>query len=188
MPRRREHRGPATRPSIGSAHPRSGPSVMPKTTAARAAAERSVPTRSSRGGRCSRVAGTIASVPIRATAARTALRTKIDCQGSHSSSTPDASNPSTPPPAATPTHVPTALPRSSGGKTVVITDSVTGMIIAAPTPIAARSAISSLGPSTKTAATEERPKRARPEASTGLRPIRSPSAPAGSSSAAKARA
>ena len=51
----------------------------------------------------------------------------------------------TAPPAATPTHVPTALPRSSGGKTVVITESVTGMINAAATPITARSAISGAG-------------------------------------------
>ena len=49
-------------------------------------------------------------------------------------------SPSTPPPAATPAHVPTALPRSSGGNTVVITDSVTGMTNAAPTPIRMRSA------------------------------------------------
>ena len=102
--------------------------MMPKTSAASAAAESSVPTGSSRGGRVSRVGGTIASVPASATAASTTLRPKIDGQGSHSSRTPEASRPSTPPPAATPTHVPTALPRSSGGKTVVITDSVTGMI------------------------------------------------------------
>ncbi len=173
---------------MGSPQPRSGPSMTPKTSAPRPAAERSEPTRSSRGGRASRVAGTIASVPRSATAARTTLKTKIDCQGSHSSMTPEASKPSTPPPAATPTHVPTALPRSSGGKMVVITDSVTGMIIAAPTPIAPRSAISSPGPFRKIAASEERPKRARPAARTGLRPIRSPIAPAGRSSAAKARA
>ena len=173
---------------VGSPQPRSGPSMTPKTSAARAAAERSVPTRSSRGGRVSRVAGTIASVPRRATAARTTLRTKIDCHGSHSSRTPEASRPSTPPPAATPTHVPTALPRSSGGKTVVITDSVTGMIIAAPTPMAPRSAISSPGPFRKIAASEERPKMPSPAARTGLRPIRSPIAPAGRSSAAKASA
>ncbi len=179
---------PVRRPSSGSPQPRSGPSVMPKTSAASAAAERSAPTRSIRGGRASRVAGTIASVPMSAMVARTTLKTKIDCHGSHSSITPEASNPSTPPPAATPTHVPTALPRSSGGKTVVITDSVTGMIIAAPTPIAPRSAISSPGPFAKMAASEERPKRPRPAARTGLRPIRSPIAPAGRSSAAKANA
>ena len=162
--------------------------MTPKTSAARAVAERSVPTRSSRGGLVSRVAGTIASVPSSATVARTTLRTKIDCQGSHSSSTPEASRPSTPPPAATPTHVPTALPRSSGGNTVVITDSVTGMIIAAPTPIRPRSAISSPGPFRKIAASEETPKMPTPAASTGLRPIRSPSAPAGRSRAAKVSA
>ena len=176
------------RSSSALPQPRSGPSMTPKMIAASAAAERSAPTGSSRGGRASRVAGTIASVPTSATAARRTLRTKIDCQGSHSSRTPDASSPSTPPPAATPTHVPTALPRSSGGKTVVITDSVTGMIIAAPTPMTPRSAISSPGLFRKIAASEERPKRPRPAARTGLRPILSPIAPAGRSSAAKASA
>ena len=55
------------------------------------------------------------------------LTTKIEGHENHSSRIPEASNPSTPPPAATPTQVPTALPRSSGGNTVVITESVTGM-------------------------------------------------------------
>ena len=50
--------------------------------------------------------------------------------------------PRTAPPAATPTQVPTALPRSSGGKMVVITESVTGMMNAAATPITMRSPIS----------------------------------------------
>jgi hypothetical protein len=44
------------------------------------------------------------------------------------------------------------------------------MIIAAPTPMAPRSAISSLGAFRKMAASEERPKMPRPAARTGLRP------------------
>ena len=39
-------------------------------------------------------------------------------------------------------QMPIALPRSSRGNTSMITDSVAGMIIAPPMPIAARSTIS----------------------------------------------
>ena len=39
-------------------------------------------------------------------------------------------------------QMPIALPRSSRGKTSMITDSVAGMIIAPPTPMTARSTIS----------------------------------------------
>ena len=98
------------------------------------------------------------------------------------------SRPSTAPPAATPTHVPTALPRSSGGNTVVITDSVTGMTNAAATPITARRTTSWPAESANIASTEAPPNVASPASRTGFRPKRSPSAPAGSSRAAKASA
>jgi hypothetical protein len=162
--------------------------MIPNTSAARAETEISAPTGSSRGGRDSRVAGTIASVPASASPAITTLSTKIDGQENHSRSSPDVRRPRTPPPAATPTHVPTALPRSSGGKIDVITESVTGITKAAPTPIATRSAISSDGPWTKIAARDASPKIARPPASTVFLPMRSPIAPAGSRSAANANA
>src|SRR5581483_12266966 len=123
----------------GSLHPRDGPSMIPNTSPARPQTEIIVPTGSRRGGRDSRVAGTIASVPTRASDASTTLRTNTEGHASHSSSTPDVTSPSTPPPAATPTQVPTALPRSSGGKIVVITESVTGITNAAAAPINARS-------------------------------------------------
>ena len=116
------------------------------------------------------------------------LTTKIEGHENHSSRIPEASNPSTPPPAATPTQVPTALPRSSGGNTVVITESVTGMTHAAPIPIPTRSAISSAGELRKMANSEASPYTDSPRISSGFRPIRSPIAPAGSSSAANASA
>ncbi len=50
--------------------------------------------------------------------------------------------PSVPPAVAKPAQMPTALARSSGGKTLVIVESVPGISSAAPMPIAARSAIS----------------------------------------------
>ena len=46
--------------------------------------------------------------------------------------------PSVPPAPAKPAQMPTALARSSGGNTLVIVDSVPGMISAAPMPINAR--------------------------------------------------
>ena len=110
---------------------------------------------------------------------------KIDDHEKKCSRMPEVRRPITAPPAATPTQVPTAFPRSSGGKTVVITESVTGMIRAAATPRTARIAISVPGESTNSAANEAAPNRASPTASKGFRPKRSPIAPAGRSSAAK---
>ena len=94
----------------------------------------------------------------------------MDGQEKKCSRMPEVKRPMTAPPAATPTHVPTAFPRSSGGKMVVITESVTGMIKAAATPIAARIAISAPGESTKSATSETAPNTASPIASSGFRP------------------
>ena len=47
--------------------------------------------------------------------------------------------------AAMPAQIPIAFPRSSRGKTFVMIESVAGMMSAAPTPIAARIAISWFG-------------------------------------------
>ena len=82
--------------------------------------------------------------------------------------------------------MPTARARCSAGKLDVITDSVTGMIMAAATParIRATSRISTLveQPPSAFAAMN----RTRPSMRIGLRPHRSPIAPIGSRSAAKA--
>ena len=145
--------------------------MMPKTSAARAPTEINVPIGSSRGGCDSRVAGTIRIVPTRASAASTTLSAKIDGHESHWSSKPEMRRPRTAPPAATPTHVPTALPRSSGGKMVVITESVTGMMKAAATPITMRSPISCVGVWRKRARKDASPKSESPRARMGLRPI-----------------
>ena len=71
------------------------------------------------------------------------MRTKIEPQENCSSSAPDASMPRVPPAPAKPAQMPTALARSSGGNTLVMVDSVPGMISAAPIPMSARSAMSS---------------------------------------------
>ena len=70
-----------------------------------------------------------------ATTASATLSPKNEVQGNHSSSRPVAKRPRTAPPPAMPTHTPMACGRSSSGKEVVMTDSVVGMIAAAPTPI-----------------------------------------------------
>ena len=62
-----------------------------------------------------------------------------------------------------------------------------GMITAAPAPMTARSAISSLAVVAWLATTDVMPKMARPAKRTLRRPSLSPSFPAGSSSAAQAR-
>ena len=75
-----------------------------------------------------------------------------------------------PPAPAKPAHTPIALARSSGGKLDVMMESVTGMIIAAPTPANERATIMATALDANTAATLERPKITRPASNTGLRP------------------
>ena len=70
------------------------------------------------------------------------MRPKKELQSKNSSSRPEPSRPITAPAPTTPTQTPTAWARSSGGKDVVMIDSVVGITSAAPTPIAARSPIS----------------------------------------------
>ena len=79
------------------------------------------------------------------------------------SSRPETNRPSTAPPPASPTHRPTALPRSSGGKEVVMIDRVVGMVNAAPTPMTARHAMTTAGSLASAArAAAPIPKTARP--------------------------
>ena len=62
-----------------------------------------------------------------------------------SRSKPPNSGPRPMPIAAMPAQIPMAFPRSSRGNTLVMIESVAGMMSAAPTPIAARIAIRWLG-------------------------------------------
>ena len=83
-------------------------------------------------------------------------------------------------------QMPIALPRSSRGKTSMITDSVAGMIIAPPTPIAARSTISCVASCANAASTLATPNSTSPACRARLRPKRSPSVPIVSRTPAKA--
>jgi len=58
---------------------------------------------------------------------------------------PDTTRPSTPPAPANPLHTATARAFSSAGKTLVIVESVPGMIRAAPAPDRMRQPISAAG-------------------------------------------
>jgi hypothetical protein len=78
---------------------------------------------------------------------------------------------------ARPDQMPIALPRSSAGKTFVMIESVAGMIRAAPTPMAARAAITSPADEASAPATDAAPKSVVPAWSARLRPKRSPSVP-----------
>ena len=81
------------------------------------------------------------------------------------------------PTAASAAQIPIALPRSSGGKTLAMIDSVAGMISAAPTPISERIAITWPAESATSAPRLASPKIAMPDCSASLRPRRSPSVP-----------
>ena len=63
---------------------------------------------------------------------------KIARQVTSSVSQPPTSGPSASAIAETPAQVPIALPRSAGGKALVMIESVAGIISAAPTPCSAR--------------------------------------------------
>uniref|UniRef100_A0A6J7Q649 Unannotated protein n=1 Tax=freshwater metagenome TaxID=449393 RepID=A0A6J7Q649_9ZZZZ len=99
----------------------------------------------------------------------------------------DTNSPIMPPLPANPDQMPIARPRSSGGKLEVMTDRVTGMIMAAPVPPRMRAAIIISGPFAKAATVFAVPKIASPPSRSGLRPKRSPMAPIGMSSAASAK-
>jgi hypothetical protein len=81
--------------------------------------------------------------------------------------------------------MPIAIPRSRASvKTLIRSESVAGMMNAAPAPMTARSAISRSTSPAKAAAAEASPKTASPQSSVRRRPKRSPSVPANRRSAA----
>ena len=70
------------------------------------------------------------------------LTMKIHCQPSPSTRTPPASGPTRVATPAVAPHTLSATPRRSGGKILVIVDSVCGVSSAAPSPCTTRAAIS----------------------------------------------
>src|SRR5215203_5006891 len=175
---------PTTKPATTHqpVQPSAGPSMMANTTPEIPTTDRSAPAGSRDACSGSLEVGTNSAVPTSASVASATLRAKIAGQEKNSSKAPETRRLTNVPAPATPAHTPTAPARSSGGNTLVTIESVIGMIIAAPTPEAARSAIRTPGLSTKTAPAEAVPKTTNPASNTPLRPCRSPKAPAGNSS------
>jgi hypothetical protein len=90
-------------------------------------------------------------------------------------------NPKIAPELATPAQTPTALLRSDFGTAAVNSDSVAGMMNAAPTPAMARATMICAGLSKRVGESDAIAKMAGPTSSAPRRPNRSPIVPAGSS-------
>ena len=112
--------------------------MMPNTMPPTASAESTVPPGSRPTCSPALVDGTASTMATSVTTAIAVATRKIEPHQNQRSSRPDPSRPSVPPPIANPVHTPTARARFSAGKTLVIVDSVPGMISAAPMPMTAR--------------------------------------------------
>jgi hypothetical protein len=104
-----------------------------------------------------------------------------------SSSQPPTMGPSGTPRPMAAAMIEMARARWAGGKITGRIAVAIGVMIAEPSPIRARAAISPPVAVVQAAPTEARPKKPRPTSSTRRRPTRSPSAPIGSSRPAKTR-
>ena len=124
-------------------HPQLGASMTVYTRAVTPIADRIKPPMSSGGVAGSREVGTNKIPPTMATAATGTLTRKIEPQKKCSSSQPPVIGPAATPTPVMAAHTPIALARGTGSvKMFVISAKVVGKITAAPTPIAARAAIS----------------------------------------------
>ena len=112
------------------------------------------------------------------------LTKKIHAQPIASTSTPPASGPTSVATPAVAPHTLIATPRRSDGKIRVMTDSVCGLITAAPMPWATRAAISIAMVPDRPHQSEAAVKTARPTRYRFFGPNRSPSRPATSSGTA----
>src|SRR6516165_10834070 len=107
------------------------------------AVDRAKPRQSTGGVRGLREVGTFQATSAATTAATGAMNTKMAPHQNCSSSQPPAIGPSAIPTPALAPHTPIARARSRRAvNTLVSSDSVEGNIIAAPSPIAARAAVS----------------------------------------------
>ncbi len=132
--------------------------------------------------------GTLATTSPMAAAATGAMAMKMLAQLKCSSSQPPTMGPSAIATPAMAPHSPIARARSRRSvNTLVISDRVAGKVMAAPSPITDRAAISAAGLVVKPPARLAAPKVTRPASSTPLRPSRSDRLPNVSSSAANTR-
>ena len=123
----------------GEPQPQALPSTSARTSAVRPVDSAAMPgkstVRATVSSRDSRVAN---SVTTTATTATGRLRKKIARQETYSVSAPPTTGPIASASAETPAQVPIALPRSSGGKALVMIERVAGIMNAAPMPWIAR--------------------------------------------------
>lgn len=162
--------------------------MMVNTRVPIAAVDSASPARSRRGASGSREVGirsTTRTATIAATGAR--ARKTLPHQKCSSSQPPQMGPAATPRPVMAP-HAPMALARPARSvKTLAMIDSVVGKTIAAPTPIRPRTAMSSPGELAREPMTLPAPKITRPASREPLRPTRSLTLPAASTSAANTR-
>ena len=132
--------------------------------------------------------GTMTATRMAAAAATGAMAMKMAAQLKCSSSQPPTIGPIAMATPALAPHKPMARARSLRSvKTLEISDSVAGKVMAAPSPITARAAMSCAGLVVKPPARLAAPTTARPASSMPLRPNRSDRLPKVSSSDAKTR-
>lgn len=133
----------------------------------------------------SRLFGTHSAMSTSATATIGRFTRNTEDHPKCSTVNPPNTGPSALPAPANAAQVAIAFGRSPGGNTDVTIDSVAGITNAAPAPMAARQAMSIVGPVANDAASAATPNTPSPAITVGLRPKRSPIAPARSSSPAK---
>ena len=162
--------------------------MMVKTSSAMAADDSTRPAMSKAAASGSFDVGTTSATRTAAAAATGAMAMKTDAQLKCPSSQPPAIGPIAMATPATAPHSPMARARSLRSvKTLEISDSVAGNVIAAPSPITDLAAMSCAGPDVKPPARLAVPNTASPASSMPLRPNRSDRLPQVSSSAANTR-
>ena len=162
--------------------------MIVKTSSAMAAVDRTSPGPSTAAASGFLDVGTLTATSRAPAAATGPIAMKMLAQLKCSSSQPPTIGPSAMAIPALAPHRPMARARSARPvKTLVISESVAGKIIAAPSPITDRDGDELRGAGGEAAATLATPKTASPASSIPLRPIRSDRLPEVSSRAAKTR-
>jgi hypothetical protein len=176
----------ANSPRIGTEpQPHELPSTSASTTAVRPVVRAAMPgmstTRATVSSRDSRVAKSVTATAAIATGR---LRKKMARQLTLSARKPPTTGPMASADADTPAHVPIALPRSSGGKALVMIESVAGIMNAAPMPWTARQPTSHASFGEKPMVALENANTMTPNRNIRRRPKMSPSRPPVTSSTA----
>ncbi len=175
---------PATRNAATTrllVQPSSGPWMMAKIRELSPTSDSTAPTGSRGVWVSSRELGANAATAATMASTTGTLTSRVEPHQKPSSSPPVTMGPIEAPAPANPAQTAMARGRSSGGKIDVMSDSVAGMMNAAPMPITARLAISWEALPASPPSREPRPNTARPPSSAPRRPKRSPMAPALSS-------